>query len=338
MHDEIHFGWGSFIMLAERLKVGDEIRVIAPSTSMSIVKGEQVKLAKTRLTNLGFNVTFGKHVETYDELYCSSIEDRIEDLHEAFQDPNVKAIMTAIGGYQSNQLLRYLDYDLIKNNPKIFCGYSDITALSLAIYKKCSMITYSGPHFSTFGMKHGLEYTMESFLSAVTNDAPFEVYPSKTWSDDPWYVDQEARTFHEQSSYFVLQEGEATGKLIGGNLCTMNLLQGTEYLPSLKNAILFIEDDEESHPFIFERDLQSLLHLPNAVSIQAVLIGRFQEGSKMTEAALRKIIETKRELIGIPIIANVNIGHADPFATIPIGANATIVAKGTDTEIFIEQL
>lgn len=325
-------------MLAERLKVGDEIRVIAPSTSMSIIKGDQIKLATQRLTDLGFHVTFGENVYSYDELYTSSINERIEDLHAAFRDPKVKGILTAIGGYQSNQLLRYIDYDLIAKNPKVFCGYSDITALSLAIYTKSSLITYSGPHFSTFGMRHGFEYTMESFLSAITNDAPYEVYPSSTWSNDPWYIDQEARVFHPQSNYLVLQEGEAIGKLIGGNLSTITLLTGTEYMPSLKDAILFIEDDEESHSFIFERDLQSLLHLPDATSIRAILIGRFQEGSKITEAALKRIIETKAELKNIPIIANVNIGHVDPFATIPIGAKATIYANGNETEIFIEQV
>ena len=324
-------------MFAPKLVPGDEIRVIAPATSMVILKGAQVDLSVERLTKLGFNVTFGKNAEAHDEFFSSSIAERIEDLHDAFADPNVKGILTAIGGYNSNQLLKYIYFDLIAANPKILCGYSDITALQLAIYQKTGLVTYSGPHFSSFGVKHGLDYTMESFLQAVTNDAPYEVVPSATWSDDAWYLDQENRTFHEQNGYLVLQEGEAEGKLIGGNLCTMNLLQGTEFMPSLKDSVLFIEDDEESHSRSFDRDLQSLMHLPDADSIKALLIGRFQKNSNITEEALRKIIFSKEELRNIPIIANVNFGHVQPFATLPIGATATVKAAAGQTEIFIEQ-
>lgn len=324
-------------MLAERLKPGDEIRVIAPSRSMAIIKGEQLRIAQERLNQLGFTVTFGKNTEVHDEFFSSSIVERVEDLHEAFSDPNVKGILTVIGGYNANQLLKYIDFEIIKNNPKIFCGFSDITALQGAIFRKTGLITYSGPHFSSFGVKHGFEYTLESFINAVTNDAPYEIVPSSHWSDDPWYLDQEDRQFIEQDGYMVLQKGEAEGVLISGNLCTLNLLQGTEFMPSLKGSILCIEDDEESHPLTFDRDLQSLLHLPDAQSIQALLIGRFQKNSQMTEEALRKIISSKNELKGVPVIANVNFGHVHPFATIPNGGKAQISAQGSDTEIWIEQ-
>jgi len=324
-------------MLANRLKPGDQIRVIAPSRSMQIIKEKQINIAAERLNNLGFNVSFGKNTNVHDEFFSSSIEERIEDLHDAFRDSTVAGILTVIGGYNSNQLLKYIDYELIKANPKVFCGYSDITALSAAIYKKTGLVTYSGPHFSSFGVKHGFDYTLNSFISAVTNDAPYEVEPSNFWSDDAWYLDQEKRTYIEQDSYLVLQGGKAEGVLIGGNLCTLNLLQGTEFMPSLKDSVLFIEDDDESHPLTFDRDLQSLLHLPDANEIRALLIGRFQKDSHMTEEALRKIIDTKKELKNIPIIANVNFGHVQPIATLPLGAKATISASDEKSEIIIEQ-
>src|SRR5213079_2607753 len=151
-------------MLPNRLARGDEIRVIAPSTSMALVKGKQVEFAIERLTQLGFQVTFGKNVEDHDEFFSTSIEQRIEDLHQAFQNPNVKGILTALGGYNANQLLNYIDYDIIKANPKVFCGYSDSTAIHAAIYKKTGLITYYGPFFSSFGMKSGFDYTLQSFL------------------------------------------------------------------------------------------------------------------------------------------------------------------------------
>lgn len=324
-------------MIPKRLKPGDEIRIISPSTSVALVKGKQIDIATNRLSDLGFKITFGRHCENHDEFFSSSVEERIIDLHEAFTDQNVKAVLTAIGGYNSNQLLKYIDYQLIADNPKIFCGYGDITSLLLAIYHKTGLITYSGPHFSSFGMKHGFEYTLRYFLEAVTNDAPFDIEPSEQWSDDAWYLEQDQRTFVQNKGYTIIQEGSATGNLIGGSLSTINLLQGTEYMPSIENSILFIEDDEETHARIFERQLQSLLHQPEARGIQGVLIGRFQNNSQMTIPALQKIITSKQELRGIPVIANVNIGHVHPFGTFPIGSQATINAIGNHIEIAIDQ-
>jgi muramoyltetrapeptide carboxypeptidase len=184
-------------------------------------------------------------------------------------------------------------------------------------------------------VKYGIDYTLQSFLEAVTNDAPYEVNPSPAWSDDKWYLDQEERTFIEQKNYLVINEGEAEGKLIGGNLSTLHLLQGTPYMPSLKDAILFIEEDEEAHIHSFDRVLQSLLQLPDANRIRGILIGRFQKDSNVTEAAIKRVIATKEELINIPVIANVNFGHVQPIATIPMGANATMSCKGSDTTIVI---
>ena len=126
----------------------------------------------------------------------------------------------------------------------------------------------------------------------------------------------------------VIHEGEAEGKLIGGNLSTLHLLQGTEYMPSLKDCILFIEEDSEAHIHSFDRVLQSLLQQPDAASIRGILIGRFQKDSNVTETAIKRVIATKKELKNIPVIANVNFGHVQPLATIPMGANAAISCSG----------
>ncbi|MFJ7636901.1 S66 family peptidase [Peribacillus sp. NPDC097264] len=322
-------------MKPSRLKRGDEIRVIAPSRSLAIVKGEQRRLAEERLVDLGFKVTYGKTALVHDDFFSNSIEDRVEDLHDAFRNPSVKAILAGVGGYNANQLLQYIDYDLIKKNPKVLMGYSDITAIGLAIYQKTGLTTYSGPDFSTFGMKTGLDYTMDYFKKAVLMDDGFDLEQSETWSDDSWHLEQEDRSFHPNSGYMVIQEGEAAGTILGGNLCTINLLQGTEYMPSLRDRILFIEDDEESHPFSFDRDLQSLLQLPDADGIKGVIIGRFQKDSGMTPYALQQIIATKRELNGIPVIANANFGHVHPFATIPMGESVKMTVRNGNAKVTI---
>ena len=123
-----------------------------------------------------------------------------------------------------------------------------------------------------------------------------------------------------------MNEGEAFGAIIGANLCTLNLLQGTGYFPGLKNSILFVEDDEQSLPHTFDRDLQSLICLPDFKAVKAVVIGRFQKASGMTNEILIKIIKSKKELDALPIIANVDFGHTDPKITFPIGGEAKIEA------------
>ena len=127
---------------------------------------------------MGLKLNFGKHLEEKDEFVSSSVKSRIEDLHDAFRDQNVKAIITVIGGFNSNQLLKYLDWNLIKNNPKIFCGYSDITALNNAIFANTGLISYSGPHYSTFGQELYFEYTLEYFKKCFFSEDQFEIIPS----------------------------------------------------------------------------------------------------------------------------------------------------------------
>ncbi|ASA21878.1 S66 family peptidase [Paenibacillus donghaensis] len=313
-------------MRADKLQMGDEIRVIAPSRSLGILSEELCQIAKQRLEALGFQVSFSKHALDRDEFDSSSVEARAQDLHQAFADPSVKAILTTIGGYNSNQLLKYIDYSLVAANPKRLCGYSDITALSNAIYARTELITYSGPHFSTFGMLRGNEYTLEYFNKLMIGNEKVKVEPSPYWSDDMWFVDQENRNFIPNPGPYAIHDGEAEGRIIGGNLGTLNLLQGTEFMPSLKESILFLEDDYESSPATFDRDLQSLLHLPDFEQVRGIVIGRFQRQSQMTKELLHAIIASKKELNDIPVIADVDFGHTSPQITYPVGGTAFVSA------------
>ncbi|RWZ55270.1 LD-carboxypeptidase [Halobacillus fulvus] len=318
-------------MYPEKLKPGQEVRVISPAESLSMIAHDQRELAIQRLETLGVTVTYSQYAEV-DE---ASVEQRVHDLHEAFLDPNVAAIMTTIGGYNSNQLLCDLDYELIRRNPKILCGFSDITALSNAIHKKTGLVTYSGPHFSSFGMKEGIDYTWSYFRKVMTEKAPFEVEPADHWSDDAWYLDQDNRTFYDNEGYRVLQKGKATGKSLGGNLCTFNLLQGTPFMPDLEDSILFLEDDLLTDPKTFDRDLQSLLHQPDFHKVRGLVIGRFQKESDISLDKLKKIIETKKELEGMPIIVNASFGHTTPRFTFPIGGSVTITADSFKARIVL---
>jgi muramoyltetrapeptide carboxypeptidase len=311
----------------KKLKNGSHIRIIAPSSSMGIISETNRNIANKKLENLGLKISFGKNVEEMDDFNSSSIKSRIEDLHEAFRDKTVDAVFTVIGGFNCNQLLSYIDWKLIKKNPKIFIGFSDTTALQNAMLAKTGLITYSGPAWSTFAQKLHFDYSMEHFQKCLMQNKPFEIKPSKDWTDDAWYMDQNKRTLIKNASWRIINKGKAEGTILGANLCTFNLLQGTEYMPDIKNSILFLEDDDTSNPKLFDRDLQSLINQKNFKKVRGIVIGRFQKASRMTDVLLNQIIKSKKELNNIPVIADVDFGHTSPIITFPIGGTARIDTK-----------
>lgn len=316
---------------------GDEIRVIAPARGLKII-GQDVRMtAKQRFEDLGYKVSFGANTTdgNWDLTGSTSIEKRVTDIHDAFADSKIKAVFTIIGGANSNQLLPYLDYNLIKNNPKFFCGFSDITALLNGIYAQTGMMTFSGPHFSSIGMKKGTEYTLENLKIMLNGSRINHVRPSSEWSDDLWFLDQENRNFIKNEGYWLIHGGAAQGTIIGGNLGTFNLLLGTKYRPAFnKDTVLFIEDTEGSDILDFERNLQALLYQPDFANVKALVIGRFQKGSKVTREQLEFIINNKKELTNLPVLANVDFGHSTPLLTIPVGG----IAKLNNEELTISAL
>lgn len=323
-------------MIASKLKRGDIIRVIAPSLSMSIIGTDTRNYAKKVLEEeLKLIVTFGKNVEESDDVNSSSIDSRIEDLHDAFSDTEVKGIFTIIGGFNSNQLLNSIDWNLLKQNPKIFCGFSDITVLTNAIYAKTDLVTYSGPHYSSFGQKHLDPYTINYLKECLFEKGQFEINSSEKWSDDLWFLNQEDRKSIDNEGFVSINAGESSGTIVGGNLCSLNLLQGTEFMPSLQDKILFIEDDSDTNYNLFDRDLQSLIHLPQFPYVKGIVIGRFQKGSEVSSDDLIRMIKSKKELNYIPVISNVDFGHTDPKITFPIGGKVKMISSKEQCSILI---
>jgi muramoyltetrapeptide carboxypeptidase LdcA involved in peptidoglycan recycling len=252
-------------------------------------------------------------------------------LHAAFADPEVAGILTVIGGFNSNELLPYLDWSLIAANPKIFCGYSDITAVQNAILARAGLVTYSGPHWSSFGMRDHFEQTQRWFVQALFEEGAIELRPAQAWTDDLWFLDQDSRNVHPNQGWWPLRPGQATGRIIGGNLSTLNLLPGTGYMPSLGGALLMVEDDAISDADTFARNLTSLLQLSDAIGVQGLVIGRFQQASRVTRSLLEQIIGRQDRLAGLPVLANVDFGHTNPLATFPIGGWAALSVGATST-------
>lgn len=305
----------------KRLKIGDEIRVISPSSSMERVGGFENNIpAKQQLESLGFKVTFGKNIAANDQFGSSSIKERIDDLHDAFADSNVKAILTTIGGLNSNELLPYIDWDLIKNNPKFFIGYSDTTSLHNAIRAQTGLVTYYGPCYSAFKMKELQEYQTFNWEHSMCNSS-YQLLPSNNWSSDLWF-DQSKSRHIMPSQWHVYNQGYAQGTITGGNIQTYSVQAGTPYLPNVKTPVIFIEQAEGSEALEFSRDLAQVLQMHS--DIKGLVIGRFPTENNVSSDDLLVILDKFPILKTIPVIYHVDFGHTQPIFTFPLGGEVEI--------------
>lgn len=315
-----------------------EVRLVTPSMSLGEDDKKSIEKAKKYFEKLGYTLTEGKYIFDKDEYFgCSSIENRVEDLMEAFKDTNVKIILCGDGGYNVNQILPYLDYEVIEKNPKIIIGYSDFTALLLAINKKSNLITYYGPMLDGFSSNN--EYTL-SYFEKILDNKSFMVTSSKEIYDYRKVDNKREDVVIDNEGMKVVQEGSAFCRIVGGNLCTINLLQGTEYMPDINDCILFLEDDADdfgNDVFLleFDRNLESLLQTCN-YNIKGIVFGRFQLCSNMTLEKLEMIIKNKKKLRDIPVVFGVDFGHTNPMFTIPIGSNCKLDVIGDEISIEIQ--
>ena len=318
-------------MIPDKLKSGDEVRVVALARSASDIDERVLERAKVALESLGLKVTFSKNAFSRNQRGCPTDDEKVEDLQEAFMDENVRCILAAIGGFNSNQMLCKINWQIIKDNPKIFGGFSDITVLNHAILAKTGLVTYAMPNFYCFGLPPEANYSLDYFRRCLFLDQPVEfiVQQSETFYDFPWNYDEVSpRQALENSGPRVVQSGSAEGVLIGGNLCSLNLLNGTEYFPRIEgDIILCIEDDSyDSIPETVERNIQSLMQQPFFRQVKAILVGRFQGESRATNDMISDIILSKSIDSKIPMIVNLDFGHTDPKFTYPVGGKCEVVA------------
>lgn len=305
----------------KRLQQGDEIRVISPSSSMERVGGFDDNLvAKKRLEELGFKVTFGANINVSDQFYSSSITERVGDLHAAFADANVKAILTTIGGLNSNELLPYLDWELIQNNPKLFIGYSDTTSLHNAIRAKTGLVTYYGPCYSAFKMNELQDYQSQAWMQSMSKTT-YQLQPSASWSSDLWFDASQPRHLMP-NQWLIYNQGHAIGTITGGNIQTYGLQAGTGYFPEVNEPIIFIEQAEEGSILEFSRTLAQILQLHP--DIKALLIGRFPTINNVNDIDLLAILDKYPVLKTIPVLYHIDFGHTQPIFTFPLGGEVEI--------------
>lgn len=318
--------------MARPLEAGDEIRVIALSSSAKASKKALVKSERSikRLNQLGYVVSIDDNVYKVDHFGTDLASSRAKALNEAYQDKNVKAILAFCGGWLANEIIPYLDWNIIKNNPKPLIGFSDITVLINAIYAKTKVTCFLGPNFSTFGKMTSWKYTVENFNLALKQTDNYSLKPSKIWTD--------YSLVKKPTRWKVINAGMAQGILIGGNIGTLYLLQGTDCQLQLnKPYILLAEDDNESGKYTileFSRRLESFLQLPGARdNLKGIIIGRFIGSCQVTPMKIKQLLESKN--LHVPAIAGVDFGHTLPLLTLPIGGEVLIDSSSRNGKIKI---
>ena len=190
-------------------------------------------------------------------------------------------------------------------------------------------------------MKQGFEYSEEYFKKMFLDDRDeVDIKSSKYYSSDEWYMMQDNRSFLQNDGMVAINEGTAEGVIVGGNLCTLNLLQGTEFMPNIENKILFLEDTgnlNSNFLLEFDRNLESLMQLKQFSKVKGIVFGRAEENSEMTVEKWKLMLSNKQGLDKIPLIINANIGHTTPIFTFPIGGRCKISANKSKCEIVIKK-
>lgn len=314
-----------------KLQPGDEIRVIAPASSMGRKSPAHYKRAQTTLEKLGYTVTYGQRISNQDRFGTATVIDRVHDLHDAYKDKNVKAILAAHGGWSVNAILPYVNWDIVKANPKAFIGFSDITVLINAIYAKTGYVGYLGPNFSSFGSTFPSTYSTSSLQAVLSENGPVTLHKSSNWQKGPG--SKSVKT----AQWKVLQPGAGSGVLIGGNVGSFYLLQGNEFQPKLDVPfVLAVEDDAQDTKFTareFDRRLESIMQLPGArKNLKALIIGRFEPESGVSKNDVTHIVQ-RLSLGSVPVVAGLDFGHTWPMLTLPIGGKISVSCVNNKTTI-----
>jgi len=334
----------------KRLQEGDTIAIISPSAGLGKRYPHRIDNAIKFLESQGYKVKEFPSTRKNNGWESAPAEERAKDIMAAFLDKEVKAIISTIGGTVAIQTLKYLDFEKIKENPKIFCGYSDISNLHYAFLTQANLVTFYGPCAMTqFGeYPKPLDYTFEYFNKAVISEKPIgKITPSKEWTEEvlDWSKKLDLtrpRKLKKNKGFEWLRKGKAEGKIIGGCLTSIVHLPGTKYWPDYKDKILFLEipegqkfDQGEPLPYVdWYMEQLNILEVFN--QIKGLIFGRpFKYNEDEAEMLKKKILERTKDY-DFPILLGADIGHTDPMITIPIGTNVMIDSE-TNTFEFLER-
>lgn len=306
-------------MLARRLAPGDTVGIVAPASAT--FQTVDLAIAQESLQALGLKVKIGSHVLARHGYLAGGDRERAGDINQFFGDGSVKAVLPIRGGWGSSRVLPYLDYDLIRRNPKVVVGYSDITALHLAIHAKSGLVTFHGPN----GMGRWDTWSLDYFKRVLFNAEAVTMENPKLLSERNALAQIEHRVQ-------TITPGTARGRLLGGNLTVLTAIIGSSYVPSFDGAILFLEDVGEDL-YRIDRMFTQLKLAGVLAKIRGLVFGTCAEcgpGEGFGSLTLEEILSDHVKPLGVPAWFGAMIGHQNPQWTVPVGLEADIDAtKGT---------
>jgi len=303
---------GNKLIKPPRLRNGDTIALVTPG---SYITEQEKEESINNLRGLGFNVTYSDRLMQKNGYFSATDEERAADLNEMFERKDVQAIMCARGGYGCARILPFLNYELIENNPKILIGFSDVTAIQYALYKRNNLITFHGPvSISTFS-----SFSIKNFQNVLLNPSEeLKLENSKTDNNfNPYGIT-------------VITEGKVEGELIGGNLSIVVSMIGTDYDIELSGKIIFLEEFLEE-PYRIDRMLTQMIQAGKFANAAGIALGVFKmcEPSKTNPSfsdsfSLIEVLKDRLGNLGIPVVYGLSFGHiADKF-TLPFGVTAEL--------------
>jgi len=325
--------------LLNRLKPGDKIGIYSPSSPITYSSPKRYERAKSFLESKGFEIVEGNLTGKHDLYRAGTIQERANELNEFIRNPDIRCIMSTIGGTNSNALLPYIDYEAFKKDPKIMIGYSDATAILLGIYAQTGIPTFYGPALvPSFGeFEPFLHFTYDYFrdMLIVEQQIPLTVPIPPYWTDEP--LNWEVKTVDKQkrlNDWICVNEGSAQGRLIGGNLNAMYGFWGSPYMPAIRDGdILFIEDTMKTASVV-EKNFNLLKVNGVFDRVSGIILGKHElfddqgTGRKPSDILVETIGETS-----IPILADFDCCHTHPMLTMPIGRNVKLDATNKEVTI-----
>jgi muramoyltetrapeptide carboxypeptidase len=295
-------------LIPARLKKGDLIGVISPASPVS--DPSKIQRGVAYLERNGYRVLEGESVGKTCGYLAGTDAERAKDINKMFSDKRVKAIVCIRGGYGTPRLLPLLNYKLLSRNPKILVGFSDITALQLAIWKKCHLMTFHGPMLGVDFADQIDPYTEELFWRMVTSTKKIGKVPVP-----------------DEAGHTVLYRGSSSGRLLGGNLSLIASLMGTSFQPDFAGALLFIEDIGEE-PYRIDRMMTQLRHASVLSKVRGILAGQFTDCMPKDPSepsfSVEQILSEFAAFASKPFLSNLPFGHTAKKLTLPIGLRVKV--------------
>ncbi len=298
-----------------RLKAGDTVGLVAPANAT--FNSVELDIAKESLEALGLKVRVGEHLRDRHGYLAGRDRDRAADINAFFKDRSVAAVLTIRGGWGSARLLPYLDYDMIRRNPKVVVGYSDVTALLTALHARGNLVTFHGPN----GMGRWDAYSLEYFKRVLFDGE------AVTFVNAPRTTDNNVLT-PTQNRIHTITPGTARGRLLGGNLSVLAGIAGSPYLPDWNGAILFLEDVGEEI-YRMDRMLTTLKLAGILDKVRGFVFGTCSEcgpGGGFGALTFEELWADHIAPLRIPAWSGAMIGHGMPQWTVPVGATVEIDA------------